>query len=114
MGYSCSAKANYVMDQIAATLRGLSNTSNEIVRNGGFWEIGRENYDGAITGTVWKKVDETHVRRAGTFRIEADGTINRFPTLTKWEKTNCEKVGLEKYKQVYETPRQPKYTFEVV
>lgn len=102
MGYSSSAYASYTMVAVADLLRGKLDTNNGIERNGGFWEIGRENWDGAMTGTVWKMLpDGVRARRAGTFRIEADGHITRFPTLTKAERLACEKAGQERYASLY-------------
>lgn len=59
-----------------------------------FHEIGRENPDGAVTGTVWMAVDRFprataepgvcgRVRQAGSFRIEPDGTVTRFPLVPR-------------------------------
>lgn len=44
-----------------------------------FYEIGREQADGSITGSVFRFVDETHVRRAGSFKIGPDGNVIRWP-----------------------------------
>ena len=51
MGYGCTAKAGMVMD----TFRGDGGSSNVWHYKGVeyFWEQGRENADGAITGSVW-------------------------------------------------------------
>ena len=46
-----------------------------------FWERGKENPDGAITGSVWR-IELDGCYPAGRFRINADGTIGRgFPFL---------------------------------
>jgi hypothetical protein len=41
----------------------------------------KEHGDGAITGTVWRMLDdlEGRCRRSSTFRIEGDGTVTRAP-----------------------------------
>jgi hypothetical protein len=45
-----------------------------------FYEVGRENADGSITGTVWKMVGENGARRSGSFRIDNAGTVVRGPS----------------------------------
>jgi len=44
-----------------------------------FYEIGRENADGSITGTLFENIDESHARKYGSFKIHAAGVISRFP-----------------------------------
>jgi hypothetical protein len=44
-----------------------------------FYEIGRENADGSITGTLFENVDANHARKYGSFKIHAEGVIVRFP-----------------------------------
>ena len=81
MGYSCSTIANNVLNFIIASVNN-TDSSNEWTFNGKryFYEVGRENRDGAITGTVWRfQPDGVHVKRAGSFRIEPEGEISRFP-----------------------------------
>lgn len=126
MGYSCRADAAMVLDAIGELMseRGIK-SSNGLPC--GFWERGRENVDGSITGTVWKTVkryteaeriakatemsaDGVTVRpewvgdpcrRAGSFKIEAGGKIKRFPGLSAAERTEAEKRGTEKYRRLY-------------
>jgi len=90
MGYSCSALA----DEIRYVIENLPkfDTRNQ---DGLFLEIGRENADGAITGSVYKKflIKETsYCKKIGSFRISRQG-IKRFPGLTKEEKESCESEG---------------------
>jgi hypothetical protein len=103
MGYSYAAKAGLTLDALATILRGKCPSSNSIEKTGGFWEYGREQADGAITGTVVKpwKHDPEKVVKAGTFRIEPDGTITRFPGATKEERMAAESVGAEEYRKRY-------------
>lgn len=51
MGYSCTAKASFTAEGVRNEID--SKTSNAMP-DGGFWEIGREQSDGSITGTVWR------------------------------------------------------------
>lgn len=48
-----------------------------------FYEIGRKNDDGAITGTVYAFLSNGMASSAGTFRIEPNGKITRFPRTIK-------------------------------
>lgn len=83
MGWTCSSAAHETLTQW-----GKYSTSNNLPTNNYrdvrlreyFWEVGRENGDGAITGTVWRYVTADSVRRAGGFRIEPDGSVSRWPT----------------------------------
>tara|TARA_S200002703_G_scaffold17834_1_gene14582 strand:+ start:275 stop:694 length:420 start_codon:yes stop_codon:yes gene_type:complete len=98
MGYSCSKNANDTLDKINNILQSeyanqLPTTEKGTVIDytvpSGFFEIGKENYDGAITGTVWKfkgTYDNTgkfNCNKSGSFRIEPSGFITRFPLLPK-------------------------------
>src|SRR5882672_8595056 len=124
MGYSCAAKASFVLDAIVAIMdRDCGMKSSNGLPNG-FWERGREKADGAIVGTVWKTVrklsdDERKIeaarigggcqpdwigdpaRKAGSFRIEASGKITRFPQLSKSQKGEAEAHGAMRYEQTY-------------
>ena len=81
MGYSCTAKASLTLTAIEALidLNYKTNGTSNATPDGGFFEIGRENADGAITGTVWKPYDAGRVTRRGSFRIDAEGRVVRFP-----------------------------------
>lgn len=81
MGWSANAAACFALDYISETVS-LPLGSQNALPGGGFWETSRtEHDDGAITGTVWRPVGPDRVRRAGSFRIEGDGTVTRFPRL---------------------------------
>ena len=100
MGWSCAASAGKVLRYISACIVERHGNQNqwETPKGKFFFETGRENADGAITGTVWRVhpagvpftsrgreylYDNDRVTRAGGYRIEADGTITRFPHLPK-------------------------------
>lgn len=88
MGYSCCQRADWVTDAWKDACIAQTDSQNVFVTRGSkyFWEIGRENPDGAITGTIWKFLpDSDRVRRSGTFRIEGDGEVTRAPKFLK----NC-------------------------
>jgi hypothetical protein len=80
MGYSCSKAADDTLKNIQASFR-VRNSGNAFSdgKHELFWEIGRENTDGAITGKVWLSMSDTTARPAGSFRIDPDGTVVRFP-----------------------------------
>jgi hypothetical protein len=73
--------------------------------DGGFWEVGRENADGAITGTVWKpwSHDPSRVVKKGGFRIEPDGTVTRFPGLSVEERREAAAWAKKRYREVFES-----------
>jgi hypothetical protein len=97
MGYSCSAIDNIVLKHIVATIQvargSAGNSSNSWGHNQndpeGFFEIGRENHDGSITGTVWASVGNGRCRKAGGFKI-SDGKVVRFPGTTASQRKQAE------------------------
>ena len=48
-----------------------------------FYEVGKEQIDGSITGTLFQNVDESHARRVGSFKINANGSLARFPRIRR-------------------------------
>jgi hypothetical protein len=125
MGYSCTAKAGLVLDAIGEIMdRAMPNEKISNKLPNGFYERGREQPDGAITGSTWKTVriytDAERLAAAiktgcpnnpewvgnpckngGSFKISADGKIVRFPQLTKAQKAEAEKTGAAKYAARY-------------
>lgn len=80
MGYSCTKDASDMLGLIRHEFSDGS-TSNGI-RIGAatfFYEIGRENADGSITGTLFENLSEGKCRKYGSFKIHAEGIIVRFP-----------------------------------
>lgn len=107
MGWSCAAKAAKTLDAVSKIMeeRG-ADTSNGLIVSGkkyGFFESSRREYDdGRITGSVWRFLpDGEHVRRAGGFRINADGTIGNFPGLDKAAKAEAERRGGTEYERFF-------------
>lgn len=85
MGYSCAAAAARVMDAVSAACIRQTGSSN-VYKVGGetyFFEQGRENGDGAITGKIMRMLPGDLCRKAGTYRIEPDGTFGRVPAFFK-------------------------------
>ena len=81
MGWSATAKACEVERAWMETCQSQTGSQNvyEVAGKRYFYETGREQRDGAITGTVFRFVGEGCVR-SGSFRIEADGTVTRYPS----------------------------------
>ena len=90
MGYSFTALASYAMDHLLTAIQGDDNeNSNTWTDSKGvkrFCERGREQRDDAITGTVFKFVDDNHCRPCGTYRIDSDGVVVRFPGSTRQQR----------------------------
>jgi hypothetical protein len=84
MGYSCTAAANRTLDVISEACFRQTKTSN-VYRHKGkdhFWEVGQENADGAITGTIYRYSGprispDVSITKAGSFRINPNGTLAR-------------------------------------
>lgn len=104
MGYSCTAIASFVVESMMVQLQaahgdcgGSSNSWGDPAR---FWfaEQGRENEDGAITGTVYGpgRTDGT-CRRVGPYKVSADGKVIRWPTSTADQRRVAEVAGEAKY-----------------
>lgn len=87
MGWSCRTDAANTLDKIEKACR-LSTGSQNCIKQGEdefFFDVSRtEHNDGAITGSVFKFTpSKTHCRKAGSFRIEGDGTVTRAPAWMK-------------------------------
>jgi hypothetical protein len=90
MGYSATTEAFKTMDLIGDLLdqhQPHRVGSNEFWTEGGriaFWEVGREQVDGSMTGSI--HVDPTGngtYVKVGGFKIHANGNLIRFPQLPK-------------------------------
>ena len=106
MGYSSTIKASFVMDSLMILLQSSSpriNSYNAWEKKGikFFHEIGREQKDGAITGTVHRYISDDLCKVAGSFRIESNGKISRFVGSTKQQRTEAETAGLIKFYTTY-------------
>ena len=111
MGYSCTKNADDILKNINDILQSKYHNKLPKTKNGqvndfsvpnGFFEIGKENYDGAITGTVWKFQKDTseisknsYIKKAGSFRINPNGFIKRFPLLPKEIKKSINNTFIE-------------------
>jgi len=82
MGWSATAKACQVEQEWAQACHAQTGQSNVYETSGKrfFYDTGREQRDGAITGQVFRMLPDGFAVRSGSFRIEADGTVTRYPT----------------------------------
>ena len=83
MGWSCRVDADNTLTKIKTLIE--SNYKVEF-GNGlpnGFYDVNTriEHIDGAITGSVHKFVGVDRCKKIGSFRIEGNGYIKRFPML---------------------------------
>ena len=85
MGYSCTQDA---LDTLATIAHRFATNGNPNVWTIGtvekkqyFFERGKEQDDGAITGTLMVMLPGDYCRSVGSVRIAGDGTITRFPKL---------------------------------
>jgi hypothetical protein len=86
MGWSSTKAAGDVIDRWSNKCLQQTNQQNVYILDGRryFFEVIRkEHADGAITGEIWKYVNETHANQVGTFRIEGDGVVSRGPQILK-------------------------------
>jgi hypothetical protein len=83
MGYSCTKAASDTLHAVHHLFNAGKNQSTLLI-NGTeyFFERGRENGDGAITGTLMEMLPNDYCRKAGSVRIDGEGKIARFPGLT--------------------------------
>lgn len=108
MGYSCTAKASYVSEALLVQLQAgtefENKNQNSWSRNSRsyFFEIGREQPDGSVTGIVWAlNADGKTCRKAGSAKIAADGSIPYFPTSTRAHRESAVTTGLIKFHEVF-------------
>lgn len=99
--YKCSAKAQFVLDQVKSRCQSDTQTENKWKgRSGNYMFImGRENPDGMATGVVHKFApDGVQHKLAGSFKILADGIITRFTGLSKADWNNMMSKAEAEYK----------------
>jgi hypothetical protein len=100
MGYSCNKAAGLTLDSILEQVAPFPSPTNtwEYKGNKYFFERGREQDDGAITGQVWRMDPEDaqgrcFCHRSGSARIEPGGRVTRFPHISKQVKKVAEKYS---------------------
>ena len=83
MGYSCTRDAADMLGMIGEFFKTDGNRNILTIHDKTyFFERGRENGDGSITGTLMEMLPNDYCRKAGSVKIGPDGTLMRFPLLT--------------------------------
>ena len=87
MGYSCTQDAGNMLGVIGKFFATEGNP-NILTINGEryFFERGREQNDGAITGKLMLMLPDDYCRSVGAVRIEGDGTLTKIPCLRQVER----------------------------
>lgn len=105
MGYSCTAMASFSETAIIRLLKdrygdagGCSNAWGESRENMAFFDTGREQRDGAITGTVYNRDG----RRLGSARIAPDGTVSRWPMTTSTMRAEAKRMADLRYATTFQ------------
>lgn len=86
MGWSCRSDAARTYEKWrkgCVNQTGGQNTFKVGEKSYFFENSRKEHVDGAITGTIWRILDNGKARRSGSFRIEGDGKIKRAPAILK-------------------------------
>ena len=90
MGYSCSAKAHKTLKQTLNKANQLPldnyNPPNTWENNGSkyFFERGREQQDGSITGTIYQFINNTNMcRKYGSVKILPNGIVKTWAGMAK-------------------------------
>lgn len=85
MGWSCTSDAGHALDTIFNQCYEQTKIQNAYIGTDGmkhFIETSRKEYDdGHITGTIYRydAHDSRFAYRAGSFRIDEDGHVSRYP-----------------------------------
>ena len=96
MGRSYTAKAGFALEFIEKTYYGGSNFNDT-----GMFELGPTRPDNAISGSVYKSLGGNIVRKIGSFKVEADGTVSRFPGLGKVARESAREYAEAKYNAIF-------------
>jgi len=112
MGYSCSSMANAVFKQIRKILRESGPETNRddqywYAGKWHWWYISRERNDGAIVGPVYEIIETPEgqqTQRVGSFHVNKDGRIIRFPGSTKKQRIKAEREGIRQYFETSDWP----------
>lgn len=118
MGYSHAAISGFALDSMLRQLQennaGKGDTFNGWKYKGVdyFYEQGRENYDGSITGSVWKFLpDGLHARRAGCIKIDSRGNVVKFTTSSKIQREKAKEWADSEMKRIYVKEFNESYVF---
>ena len=91
MGYSCTQDASHMLGVISKMYATDGNPNILTIKGKQFFfERGREQNDGSITGNLFQMLPNDMARKAGSVKIDADGQIARFPGMLKDEREEAE------------------------
>jgi hypothetical protein len=91
MGYSCTKDAKNMLGVIGRMFATDGNPNVLTIKGTQyFFERGREQFDGSITGGLYQILSDDDCRRVGTVKIAIDGSIDRFPKLNRADKQEAE------------------------
>ncbi|KKN50723.1 hypothetical protein LCGC14_0629840 [marine sediment metagenome] len=125
MGYSYTAISGFALDSILEQLqhtKDAANTSNGWKHKGVdyFYEQGREQDDGSITGSVWKNLLVTqpcticikpecsgHCRKVGSVKIDSKGNVVRFATSSQAQRLAAKVDADKMYEETYNRQISP-------
>ena len=116
MGYSCATLAGLaekamleVLQQAGQDHKGTSNGwQHRYSYETYFFERGREQDDGAVTGSVWKNCmlnGKEFARRVGSVRIEPDGHIRWWRTSTAVQRRRATEIAYICFAKTYGADR---------
>ena len=90
MGYSCSRDAANTLGVIGKMFATDGNPNTLTIKKARYFlERGGEQRDGAITGTLYRMLPSELCRKVGSTRINADGTVARFPVISASERAEA-------------------------
>jgi hypothetical protein len=91
MSYSCTQDASHMLGVISK-MYATDGNPNILTIKGKmfFFERGRENTDGSITGYLFQMLPDGMACKRGSVKIDADGQIARFPYMLKDEREAAE------------------------
>jgi len=107
MSYDCTAKAYLAFEEITKILQDASPSAKydefQYAEKQHFCEIGSSRLDGAVVGAVYEIIDDSHCKLSGSFHIDPDGHIVRFPGSNRYQRSAAEQRALKRYAEAYPT-----------
>lgn len=106
MGWSANRDACWAEEEMRKILQAAGNragTSNGWTVDGAdyFCELGREQRDGSITGTVFRMTpDGAHCRKVGSLKISPDGAVLRWPGSSAVQRAQASKAPASRMREL--------------
>jgi hypothetical protein len=85
MGYSCASKAACRIEVISEVCIQQTGSHNVYLAKGKryFFQVGKEQSDGSITGSIWLLTSENFCKKTANFKICPEGRLVRGPDFFK-------------------------------